>query len=99
MKKTSKKFLQSGLDCCNLQSDCKQMSLIYNDYMEISRLQISDCKRPLQSKIPHKKTIGYKTFQIAHWVYHTFGMGWCVNCASLFAHHLMFVFVVASEVV
>lgn len=99
MKKTSKKFLQSSPDCCNLQSDCKQMSLIYKDYMEISRLQIPDCKKPLQSGIPHKETISYKTFQIARSVYHTFGMGWCANCASLFAHHQMFVFVAASEVV
>jgi len=99
MKKTAKKFLQSSPDCCNLQSDCKQMSLIYNGYLEISRLQISDCKRPLQSEIPHKKTISYETSQIARSVYHTFGMGWFANCASLFATRQMFVFVVASEVV
>lgn len=68
MKNTSKNRLQSGLDCCNLQSGCKQMSLIDNDLLRISRLQKSDCRNLPQSEIPHNNSTSYRQFQIARGV-------------------------------
>lgn len=96
---TTENNLQFDPNFCHLQNNCKVNSLISIKKMPNSKMQISNCKNLLQFEIPHNKTTRYDSFQIADWVYHTFGMGWCVNCASLFAHHLMFVFVVASEMV
>ena len=59
------KFLQSGLDCCNLQSGCRQRSLIHNDFFVDCRLQGVDCSEPLQSEINSIKSTTYDDFKIA----------------------------------
>lgn len=94
---TSKNNLQFDQNFCHLQNGYRVNTLISMDKVSNCKMQISNCKNLLQFEIPPNKTTRYDSFQIAHSVYHTFGMGWFANCASLFATHQMFVFVVASE--
>ena len=59
------KSLQSGLDFCNLQSTCRQRSLIHNDFFADCRLQGVDCSEPLQSEINSIKSTTYGESKIA----------------------------------
>lgn len=97
MKKLYDKYLQSGIDFCNLQSVRRLMLLIQKRFQPDCRLQTADCSRPLQSGIPHNKSMGYGDFQIAHSLPHTFGMGWCTNPLARFVPTLFHLFFVAGE--